>query len=501
MRALLTKNQMKEADAYTSNTVGIPAAVLMERAAAACARHIGEKVSADGKILIVCGYGNNGGDGLALGRILMGQGYFVRFFMCGNSAHATKLNYMQLQIIENLYDGCFTENLSDEYDIIVDALCGIGFTGEVREPYYSVIDQMNRLHGWKVALDIPSGLDTDTGMVGRMCFQSDTTITFSYPKWGLYIFPGADYVGKVIVESVDIFIPKERAVSTWLLGREDLDLLPRRVSQSHKGTYGETVLAAGSRAYGGAALLSALAAGKTGCGYVKCISPEENRQLVLTRFPECIFAGYDTPEREWIIENISGASAIAVGPGLSQSEQAELLLSTVIYESRCPLVVDADGLNLLSGNEVLLQELSRQALLGRGVILTPHIGEFSRLTGNREMRQFEKRRELALKYAADHGFCVVLKDARTMIASGEGALYLSPFGNSGMSTAGCGDVLTGMIVSLLSQGADVCNAAVLGVLLHGLSGDYMAKKENEYSLVASDIIVGLDEVLKGNGRR
>ena len=488
MRYLVTAQEMKQYDTNTIEYLGIPGPVLMERAALAAENFLKERFDAvkeRAKVLIFAGMGNNGGDGLALARLLAADGYTVAVRLVGDPDKATEQWNGQWRILQHFPVKTDSNVRTDEYNVIVDALFGVGLSRPVKGIYAEAVKQMNEAEGFKLALDVPSGICSDTGSVLGCVFLADATITFGFCKRGLVMYPGADYAGEVHTVDVGIgpesFLGQIPEMYTLENGEK---CLPDRDPSGNKGTFGKTLLIAGSNGMAGAAILAARAAYRSGSGMVKVITAEENRQILQQGIPEALYGSC-----RQLAESLKWADVIAIGPGIGREEQALQCLRTVVEKSRKPLVLDADALNLLAeeNGKLLTEELQRQGAKGRTILLTPHVGELSRLLGRSIPECKEDLPNCARTLAECFHGVAVAKDARTVVCKEQGACYLNITGNSGMATAGSGDVLTGVITGLLAQGMEAFQAAVNGVYLHGLAGELAAKLHTEYGVMAGDI--------------
>lgn len=500
MKYLVDQITMKDIDETTQTEYGIPAAVLMERAALAVAKEV--RRLAGGRILAVCGTGNNGGDGVAAARILHEWGYDIHMMILGEAEHGTELFKAQLRAAEaSGVPVCHGENL-DEYIIVIDAIFGIGLTRPVGGIYADVIDALNRSEAAVLSVDIPSGVRTDDGGVESVAVRADVTVTFGYSKMGLMLHPGREYAGKVIV--ADIGFPKklerETVFPAFTYGLEDLDRMPARKEYSNKGTYGKVLVAAGSTNMCGACFLSAKAAYRAGAGLVKILTAEENRVPLQTMLPEAILATYELSElgsasmKERVLAELSWADAVVVGPGMGRTAEAGLLFDMILENVKVPAVVDADALYHLARNPKYADKSGiRRLHLPDNLILTPHLKEASELF-ECPVPQIQKN-IMGTALAATEGqhFTLVMKDARTVVTR-DGQLYINDSGNSGMATAGSGDVLTGVIAALLARGMELYEAAVMGVYMHGLAGDAAAARLGKDACMAGDIIEGLSEI-------
>lgn len=494
MRYLVTGKEMKLLDQNTSGHFKVPQEVLMEQAAMAFARQLLCVVPQVKKVLIVCGLGNNGGDGIAVARLLNQQGILAKVFYAKDSA-ATKgseLFELQKQIYES-YGYPVAESLEGDYDVIVDAIFGIGLSRPITGKIEAMIEQMNQLQGVKVALDMPSGISAEDGEVLGCAFEADITITFSFGKVGQYLWPGAKFCGKTYI--VDIGITKE----SWLekkprlatLEDSDLQELPVRNEDSHKGSYGKLLIIAGSAQMAGAAVLSAKAAYRMGTGLVKVVTAEENRNVVLGLVPEALISVYGkTIEKKKLIEELKWADAVVLGPGIGTSSVAEELLSLVIRNVTVPLVLDADALNLIAKEPELL------LLPHMDIVVTPHLGEMSRLTKDAVSYIKSKLIDEARDFACKFDVICVLKDTHTITAVPYGMTYINLSGNNGLATGGSGDVLSGMIGALLAQGLKADMAAPLGVFLHGKAAEEEAVITGCRGMMAQDILEGLTNIWK-----
>lgn len=510
---------MQEIDRYTIETVGIPSLVLMERAALAAAETILNEVRPTETILVVCGMGNNGGDGAAAARILAGRGRKVRVLLAGEEQKASGETKHQLAVLERLgfrkepwFLGiCGQSFLSlqspghgftdGEYTVIIDALFGTGLTREVRGEYRKLMDWIQTLGARVYSIDIPSGVHASTGQVLGRAVRADVTVTLGYGKLGLYLYPGAEYAGRIVTAEIGFPEAAGRAAGVSAYSYEPSDLpalLPKRRPDSHKGTYGKVLVIAGSKNMCGAAYFAAKSALRTGAGLVKTVTWEENRGIMLQKLPETVLETY-RPEQllhregEFLQSVASFGNALVFGPGMGTEDTVKQMLLWLLEHTRAPLVVDADGLNVLS--KLLRAEPEkggvRELLQRRGsVILTPHWKEMQRLSGDSTETIQRDQAGYARAVAKDLGVILVLKSARTVVSDGQ-ETYINVSGNSGMSAGGSGDVLSGMIGGLLAQGMSPMEAAKLGVYLHGRAGDCACKKLGPYAMTAEDLMDGI----------
>ena len=390
--------------------------------------------------------------------------------------------------------GIKPEGFDEEYDFIIDAVFGIGLSRPLDESYIDIIRMMNLIKGVKIAVDIPSGINADDGQMMGNAVKCDHTITFSFGKIGQYLWPGCEYAGKIHV--VDMGITEaswlEKKPSMACLEKSDFKLLPKRPAHSNKGTFGKLLVIAGSVNMAGAAIFAAKAAYRCGVGLVKVFTQEANRNIIQQTIPEALVSTYsESLDKEKLIADIQWADAIVIGPGLGQSALAKAMVEIVRTAAGVPVVWDADGINILSENtdDLMLPHTE--------YILTPHIGEFSRLVKKSIPWIQEHLIESAIDFARTYDVICVLKDFRTVSANPYGTSYLNLSGNNGMATGGSGDVLAGVIGALLSQGVNGIEASAIGAYIHGLAGDTAREKMGTHSIMASDIIDALKDVWKG----
>lgn len=489
LQSIVTAQEMKEFDRATIGEIGIPSAVLMERAALAVTerirRIIGDKQGAS-TALVVVGVGNNGGDGLAIARLLSEQGLRVEVWIVGNVEKCSEAFARQLSILKHYAVTFCDKPGAEEYTIIVDAMFGVGLSRPIAGVCRDAVDTINSLKGYVVAVDLPSGIDSDLGQVLGVAVRADETVTFQYRKRGLVFYPGAEYAGAVTIADIGIRPTGESGMFAY--AGSCREWMPGRAADGNKGTFGKVLLVAGSLNMAGAAVLSAQAAYRTGAGMVKVISCNENRIPLQSQVPEALFG---TPEN--LDNSLDWADGIAIGPGLGRSREALQLLNAVIAYGKKNLLLDADALNLLAENDTLRESLVDQAKKGRGVIITPHPGELSRWMGKSIQELKADLCTAARQCSSALGGVVVAKDARTVVSCAGSRDYVNLSGNSGLGTAGSGDVLTGIIAALMTQEKDLFLAACKGCYLHGRAADKAALRVGERSLVPGDIPKALQE--------
>lgn len=488
---VLNAQQMRNADAMASEKYGIPGIVLMENAARAVYDYIKEKNYSS--IVVVCGGGNNGGDGFALARLLITNGCRARVFcfadrtrIKGDAAvNLSILNKMDIKVETSLEE---LANAVSQCQAVVDAIFGTGFRGEIQGAYKEAIEIINNSGRHVISIDIPSGIYCDTGNASGTYIKADCTITFCCKKPGLLLKTGRQASGAVLVRGISMpeacILSQEPYITT-----DDesypASLIKERSIESHKGDYGRVYIVSGSYNMSGAAALCAKAALRMGSGLVTCVVPECIMDRVGSIVPEATFLSFNDGESngcayEDVLNQIcSTADAVAFGPGVGTEEKAVGMLKVLLDNFNGKLVIDADGINILSKHRELLEKLKPN------VILTPHPGEMSRLTGLAIEEINTERMDVARSFAGEHSCIVVLKGASTVVSDGR-KLYINTSGNPGMATGGSGDVLTGIIASLCGQGYDPWDASVLGCYLHGCAGD-AAMKQYGYGLIAGDL--------------
>ena len=489
---LPTGEQMRRADLYTIEEIGVPSMVLMERAALEVVRCMEEEQLDFRRVLVICGSGNNGGDGYAIARLLHLKGHDVTIFFAGNSQKRSEENAQQAKIAAHYEIPVITNLGTEEYSVIIDALFGTGLKREVTGHYREVLCSVNQMTGKKVAVDLPSGIHDTTGARMGIAFCADLTVAIAFPKRGLFLQEGNVCAGKILTG--DIGISSETfSEGTVTFGYEKQDLFlgfPKRKKNSHKGSYGKVLMIAGSKGMSGAAYLSAKAAYAVGAGLVQIYTHEENRVILQQLLPEAIITTYDTFDSEQLEKLIQWADLIGIGCGLGKSDTAERVMQYTLKRALVPCVVDADGINILSKHMEWIEETN--AL----IVLTPHMKEMSRMLQCSVKELIEQRMEKLHAFVERYKVVCVLKDARTLVAKEHQNTYLNLSGNAAMAKAGSGDVLAGVIVGILAQQCEPYTSACLGVFLHGLAGDMARDKKGAYSVLASDLVAEISSVLK-----
>ncbi len=501
MKHIVTAAQMQSRDGYTIREIGIPSAVLMERAALAIAEEVlafCREAGRPARVLSVCGSGNNGGDGVACARILHMKGVDASIYIAGNPEHFSADMTQQMEIagkagVPELKNPAFRE-----FDVLVDAIFGIGLSRPVSGSYERTIERMNAAKeaGTRiVAADIPSGISADTGAVMGCAVKADVTVTMQLLKAGLLLNPGAMYAGRLVAADIGIADrTAEAETEPPIYALEDADLsrlLPARIPAGNKGTFGKVLIAAGSADICGAAVLAGEAALRAGAGMVKIVTHASNRQAVHTALPEALTAFYEDGDgaAAAVLDSLEWADVVVAGPGIGTGGAAFAILKTLLGSCRLPLVLDADALNCLSAHVELLGDY-------RGpVFITPHVGEMSRLTSVSIPEIKADLPARARTMAEMWGITTILKDARTCTAMRDGSVFINTSGNDGMATAGSGDVLAGLLGGLIAQGGDLTMAGPLAAYVHGRAGDRAAAIRGRAGMTARDIAAHIGEVI------
>lgn len=494
MQLWVNAAQMKAADQYTIQKLEVPSLELMEHAAQACVQVLEDEKVDLSHVCVVCGSGNNGGDGFAIARILQNNRYSVETFCVGNPEHYTEETQEQMHRLQEC-GGKITYGMpqEDSYSVIIDAVFGVGLSRKVEGRYRQVIEQMNRMRGTKFAVDIPSGLSATTGCILGCAFKADYTVTFQLKKIGLELSQGRTMAGRVIVPdigiSTDSICEDQEIVRT--AGKDIYrKMLPDRPEDSNKGTYGRLLVIAGSKGMAGAAYLNAHAAYMTGAGLVRIYTSSDNREILQTLLPEAIVTTYEEYNKEELLSLFTWADSVCIGSGLGMSRLSEKILKTVIEYVKVPCLIDADGLNLLAENKNYLNQMAE-----RRFVITPHMKEMSRLTGTPVEELKADRIQILKDFISRYRITCVLKDSRTLIASEEKGIRMNLTGNSAMAKAGSGDVLAGVISGWMVQGKEAEDAAELGTYIHGLSGDLAKFEKGVYSVMARDLIEYISKAL------
>ncbi len=491
---IFDSEQTRAWDAYTIREESISSIELMERAGRAFVAWFIERYDATQKVGIVCGTGNNGGDGLAIALLLNDWNYLVKVWIVREGIKesldfTSNLKRLEKISIQEITTNADSELFSDR-DILIDAIFGTGLSRPVEGIYAKVIDSLNRCKAIKLAVDIPSGLKTDQHSEGEI-FKAHHTVSFQNPKVAFLMPENQQFVGEWHLVDIGLskkFLNEVEALYSLVTLKSAKRILKPRSRFDHKGKFGHALLIAGSTGKMGACILSAKAAMRAGLGLLTTHVPQSGYTIIQTAVPEAM-ATIDHSANCFSGREVEDFyDVLGIGPGLGQSEESIKGLEEILNKFRKPIVIDADALNILSVNPEL------QKLIPAGSILTPHHGEFERMVGpwRDDFEKLKKLKELAGRIQS----VVILKGAYSAIATPDKKVFFNSTGNPGMATGGSGDVLTGILTSLLAQGYQSKNTAILGVYLHGLAGDLAAREKGQNSLIASDIIDFLPAAFK-----
>lgn len=507
---VVTSQHMRELDRRAIDEWGIPGLTLMEnagRAVADAALRLTEDVP-DRPIVVLCGRGNNGGDGFVAARHLRERGRQVQVFLAAARDELSGDAEANLERLEAA--GLSVDVLSDPGPVsqacpaaglVVDALLGTGLTGKVRGLPGQLIEAVNECAVRVLAVDVPSGLDADTGEPLGLATRAVETVTMGLPKLGLLLYPGMNYAGRVIVAQIGFpadLLEEAPSVADLIDPEWVRMLLPRREPSAHKGRFGRVLAIAGSVGMTGAACLCAQGALRMGAGLVTVGSPASVNDILEVKLteamtvplPETYGRTLDTRALALILDLAEDADVLAIGPGLSREPETAVLVRRLVARVEKPIVLDADGINALADAAVILEGAHAPA------VLTPHPGEMARLMGVAAEKIQSRRAHFAEAAAKRFKATIVLKGARSIIADAGRPLTINPTGNPGMATGGTGDVLTGMVAALIAQGLLPFEAAAAATYLHGLAGDIAASRLGEASMVAGDVLAALPEAVR-----
>jgi len=516
-----TAEVMRRLDRKAIEEFGIPGLVLMENAArgtvGAMFRHFPDLLKK--RVGILAGRGNNGGDAFAVARYLLNRGVACQVFLLAAREEVRGDAAANLEILSRMGGPLFEILNLEEWesrkekvaanDLLVDGILGTGLKGAVKGFFQEIIEFVNSLGKPVVAIDIPSGLDSDSGQVLGACIQATLTATFGLLKRGLLVLPGARYGGRIVL--VDISLPQSAVESEdirdhLLEGADFLPFLPPRNPEAHKGDFGHLFVLSGSPGKTGAAAMVCQAALRVGTGLVTLGIPESLNPILEAKLTEPMTE--PLPETKdntlaltaqgKIMELCSRKTALAMGPGLSMNGETAKLVQKLVRSVNLPAVIDADGLSALGGKLDLVRKSQKE------LILTPHPGEMARLTNTSSQEIQQNRIQVSREFAQKYGVILVLKGARSLVAGPQGEVFINPTGNPGMASGGTGDILTGMIGGFLAQGFPALEAAKLGVFLHGLAGDFVAHRKGSRGIAAMDLAEEAPRLLRalasGEGR-
>ncbi|MBQ9902686.1 MAG: NAD(P)H-hydrate dehydratase [Clostridia bacterium] len=508
---ILNNAQTKKLEDYAVANGGFDHTRLMENAGASVCRLINEILgSANKSVAVVCGIGNNGGDGFVVAKRLLEGGAKVRVLLAlGTPTTDDAKKFLRESEAAGIKTLSFTaEDDRQEFaktiensDIIVDAIFGVGFHGRVSDELSQVIEMINSSRGTVVSVDVPSGVDSDSGEVSGACVKADHTVTFSTRKPGHVIYPAVDYCGEVHVAAIGIdehvIHEQEHHIST--IDYEDVRrCFPKRSSNTHKGTFGKLLCICGSMGMAGSATFAGKAAVLSGVGMVEMAVPAEIYPIVAGNLVDPVYHLLRSSDNgtvsadsiPLILEKMKTATAVMIGCGMGKGKDVTEVVEAVIRNSDVPIIIDADGLNAIKDDLGVLGEAKAP------IVMTPHPGEMARLVGKTNVEVQSQRLEVASSFAMTFGVYMVLKGANTVCATPDGRIAINLTGNPGMSKSGSGDVLAGLLGSLLAQGMKPEEAAACAVHIHGMAGDIAADKYSQHSMAANDIIMEFSEIFR-----
>jgi NAD(P)H-hydrate epimerase len=510
-------SEIQEMDRLTIQKLGIPGAVLMENAARGASRIFLDHFTPLGNshVVILCGRGNNGGDGYVMARYLHEAGLKITVAILSESDRVSGDALINLEIIRNM--GLEIQEVPDterwvtfnstmrDCDLIIDGMLGTGLDSPVRGFFAEVIEEVNSLGKPVMAIDIPSGLSADTGQVMGAAIRADLTVTFGFPKLGQLVFPGADLIGRLV--RIDIGIPdtitNQVPAAFHMIEPDDFcDLFNVEKQDIHKGDRGHLLILAGSTGKTGAATLTALGALRAGAGLVTLGVPKSLNPILENKLTEAMTVplpetgdGSISLEAEEDIKGLmEGKTALAIGPGLSTNSETLGVVRDIVASCPLPMVIDADGINALSGDLKALADPKENK------ILTPHPGEMGRLIGQTSRDVQHDRVGTVIHFVKKYGCHLALKGARTLIGEPNGEIYINPTGNPALSSGGSGDVLTGLIGGFLARGWPVAKAAIAGVYLHGMAADFLEECMGQAGVLASELLNALPKLTFSLGK-
>ncbi|MBI2090001.1 MAG: NAD(P)H-hydrate dehydratase [Deltaproteobacteria bacterium] len=517
---VVTAQEMREMDRLTIQEYRVPSLVLMERAGSAVARTLVKSFGRAARrgVLVVTGKGNNGGDGLVVARHLKAKKIPCEVVVLGRADELSQDAAENFHAYRKGRGKVFEaggslaplkERLKGKA-VLVDAILGTGLKEEVRGIYAEAIKAMNDTGLPIVAVDLPSGLDSDRGKPLGFTIKAAMTVALGFPKVGEVIYPGLSYVGELVVADIGIDSKAVEAVrpQTEIVEAEEIRRrIPKREPDTHKGTYGHLLVWAGSRGKTGAAILACRAAMRVGAGLVTLAAPRSLNDILAGSMVEVMTEPlredeHEEPEplgdEDWRLL-LAKKNALLFGPGIGVKDSARNALRWLLRNLDIPWVIDADGLNNLAA------EVQRLRSAKSPPVLTPHPGEMARLIGASTTAVNQDRVGVSRSFAREHRCYLVLKGARTVVATPEGQAFINPTGNPGMASGGMGDVLAGILAGLLAQGIGITDALKLGVFLHGYVGDKVARSNGEIGMIASDVLEalpqGLKELGEGSGKQ
>lgn len=482
---------LKASDIYNmeqsaKESYGLTDEILMENAGFAVFKKILKKTDKNSKTAVICGPGNNGGDGFVTARHLLSYGFQVDVFYTGDDnmyKNAAKTNLDILKKMGITLHPFTSINHFNEYNIIVDALFGIGLKRKITGIYEHIINLVNNSKAFKISVDIPSGLYADTGFIDNICIKADYTVTFSCLKYCLCMYPAKKYAGKIKVK--DITIPKKHTEAyehSILINKTNLPLFKIREKDAHKGSFGRVVSVGGSEDMAGAVKITAYSALKSGCGLTTVIHPNELNRNFISDIPEIMTKSFDYRNPDAVCEYINNsASSATLGNGMGGKEDTKEFIRYLALNIQKPIVIDADGINAL--NKEILSKIKNN-----NIVITPHLKEFARLTDKSIEDIIKNKIEIAKEFSDKYKITLVLKAADTLIAVPDKEIYIINQGNTALSKGGSGDALAGLIASYIAQKYSIKESCILACYTLGRAAEKAVKKNSPSSLLITDII-------------
>ncbi len=492
MQYIVDTKQMKAIEKYNIEELGIPSLVLMEKAANHIYEAVLNRIGPNDKVLIVCGNGNNGADGIATARMLYGKNVDVTIFLAMDDKKHTKEYDMQLDIVKKIGVKICNKIDNYDYDIIVDALFGIGLTRDIEGDLAAVVNSINDSRAYVISVDIPSGINGDNGKVCNVCVKADELITFGYSKLGLCLHPAKDYYKKITCADIGLIDNTKKVF--FMLEENDMMNIPLKPEYCNKGSFGKALIIAGSKDIYGALELAAKAAFNSGVSYLKVFTQTENGKLLKAKLPEAVINVYnefDEVDASVLDELLEWSTHILIGPGISKNDAALKMLKQTLSKKDKTIVCDADALNLMAANKYVVEKCQSK------LIFTPHILEGARMLGKTRDEVLMDIVSAARNISEEYNGVCVLKDAYTTISNTNGDVCLNYMGVAGMAKAGSGDVLAGIILGLTSIGMNEFDGAMYGDWIHKKAGLMAQKQKTQYSMTASTIIEHLPEIFGG----
>ena len=501
---LTSKNKVYEIDAFAESTLGIPAHTLMYNAGKSAAEHIKEIVCEGARVLMLCGSGKNGGEGYVIANELLTSGYDVCVIESACTTRDPSSTLYRDLVIDKVRtcDMAFVDRVRDEIesaDVIVDALFGVGFRPQMPEREAYLVRLANETNALRIAVDIPSGVEADSGRVAEVCFKADHTVTMHYIKRGMLIYPGRAHVGKIHICDIGADRGALEADIDFFDRCVDSDMIKSHVTNrpivSHKGTFGRLLCICGSDEMRGAAALACDGALRMGVGLCELASTKSVADIVCARSPEVIFSvidsvqAWDESTYDRLMQRAAAADAVVIGCGSTPHENLRRLIEMLLHSEGCPVLIDADGLNCLSGDAEIFKKAKRR------IVITPHPKELSRLFCIDMSDILTDAYRIASEISDRYNITVLIKGASSIIASEDGVRYINTTGNSGLAKGGSGDVLSGMIGALLARGEDTGVSAALGAHIHGAAADMLSYTLGECGMLPRDIPIAAAEYL------